>query len=507
MKTNFLGKGKTWLLAVLFLFVGVASAGAEIQLWGDKLTVTGFLRHQLVYNMGSMNPYNGPPRTGYGVQSEKNDINLSRTWFVSEFNYRPSHMFKLFAKTRLIYDQTDMLDDNLPEYNSMALSTEHYGSTLRADHDDNVAAEIWELYGDLDIGNLWFRLGKQQIVWGEMISARILDIVNPLDLSWHMKWEPEEFENIRIPQWMIRAVYNIEQAVAPWLDELYVEAFYNPGDIVPTNNSQIGAPYRLNMIPTQEWGGPYRPGEVVDRRGHEEFGGRMGYKIGQFAGTFNFAYLYTDDPYSEVGMPGPPWIPSTWPVTKDYYPQIEVYGLSLNYAMDRPFNTVVTLEATYTPDMPYYDINVFPGISIRNSDTIAYAINFQRFTKILSSQPFMNVIFQYQGLYIEDGDNVKLTPGPMNDNNICETIANDAFVLSLSQDFFYKTYKATCVIIWQPDGSYRINPGFKYSPGDNWRFEIFANWWGGTAFDGANKHQLNYFADQDEVMARITYQF
>jgi hypothetical protein len=374
---------------------------------------------------------------------------------------------------------------------------------MRAGHNDNhVAAEIWELYGDIDIGNFWMRLGRQQIVWGEMISARIMDIVNPLDKSWHNVWEPEEFENIRVPLWMVRAVYNIEQ---PLMDELYIEAFFNPGDIVPVNSPEIGNAYRLNYVPIREWGGPYAPGEEHDRRGEHEYGGRIGYKIGMVAGTLNYAHLFTDDAFDEVGNPGPP--PTTWPVTETFYPRINVWGMTMNYALDRPFNTVITVEATYVPDMPYYDRFVFPGISIRKSDTINYAINFQRFSNILSNQPFMNVIFQYQGKWIKDYDDLKLTPGPYDKNNIVEEIANDAFVLSLSQDFAYKTYKATCVLIWQPDGSWRINPGFKYSPGDNWRYEIFANWWGGSAFEGKNKHQLNYFEDQDEVMARITYQF
>jgi len=504
MNTNFLGKGKTWLFVGLFLFVGVTGARAEIELLGEKLTLTGFVRHQSVFNIAYSNPYNGPD--GYNVQQDHNWLNLSRTWLVTELNYKPTDIFKLYAKMRFIWDQTTNLDGALYEYDAITLSTPHYGSSMRLGHDNHATAEVWELYGDLDIGNLWVRVGRQQIVWGEMISARILDIVNPLDKSWHNQWEPEEFENIRIPTWMIRTVYNIEQSVVPWLDELYVEAFWNPGDIVPTNNSEIGNPYRLNFVPTSEWGGPYVTGEEHDRRGRDEFGARIGYKIGQVAGTLNYAYLYTDDPYDEVGNP-PPIPPSTWPVTQSYYPQIDVYGMSMNYALDHPLNTVITVEATYTPDMPYYDNTVFPGISIKETDEIAYAINFQRFSNIIPNQPFMNVIFQYQGKRIKDNDDVKLTPGPYDRNNIAEKIANDAFVLSLSQDFSYKTYKATLVFIWQPDGSYRINPGFKYSPGDNWRFEVYGNWWSGSAFDGANKHQLNYFRDQDEAMVRITYQF
>ena len=307
--------------------------------------------------------------------------------------------------------------------------------------------------------------------------------------------------------------------MVPWLEELYVEAFWNPGDIVPVNNPEIGNAYRLNYIPPI-----YTTIKDNDRRGRDEFGARLGYKIGKFAGTLNFAYLFTDAAFSEtvawIGPPqppGPPTIgPPPWYEVEDYYTQIDVYGMSLNYAMDPPFNTVITVESTYVPDMPYYDRNtpITPGagvlqfgFDIKEADTLNYAINFQRFTSVFPKQPFMNVIFQYQGKYISDHDDVKLTPGPYDKNNIVEKIANDAFVLSLSQDFSYKTYKATCVIIWQPDGSYRFNPGFKYSPGDYWRLELYANWWGGSAFDKANKHQLNYFHYQDEIMTRITYQF
>jgi hypothetical protein len=556
MNTNYFFKGKTWLFFFLFFFSGVTVSLAEIELIGETLTVTGFIRHQTVFNMGEKNPYNSnpqydtngylaspPKKTGYGVQQDKNWCNLNRTWFVTEWNYRPADIFKLYSKIRVIEDSTTNVDGDLYEYNALALSTDHYGSTGRLGHDNHVTAEIWEMYGDLDLGNLWLRLGKQQIVWGEMISARILDVVNPLDKSWHFTWEPEEFENIRIPQWMLRAVYNIEPGSLPLLDELYVEGFLNPGDIVPTNDPQIGNPYRhnyqyeYNPNNPDEWGGIWRTTEENDRRGDREFGFRLGYKLGQFAGTLNYAHLFSDDAISKTtrlyGTIPAPWARYLGDAEKDY-PRIDIYGMSMNYAFDQPVNTVMTIEATYIPNAPWYTIDGFyfpagvppvsllPVVGMDYIDTreFNYAINLQRFSNIIPGQQFMNVTFQYQGKYVPEADDVKWTPGApppsyqnprgdygTNTGNIVEKINTDAFVLSLSQDFAYKTYKASCLIIWQPDGVYRINPGFAYTPGDHWRFDVFANWWGGNAYDNNNKSCLNYFYYQDEVMARITYQF
>ncbi len=525
MDTRYFRKGNAWLLVVLFLFVGVTPAGADIKIWGDKFTMTGFLRHQLVYNMGHKNPYNSnpqflssvpiiPPKTGYGVQDDKNWCNLSRTWFITEWKFEPNDMFKTYSKVRVVADSTTNLDSELYDYDPFQFATRHYGTTMRLGHDEDIKAEIWELYADVDFENLWIRLGKQQVVWGEVPSVRIMDVVNPLDKSWHFTWEPEEFENIRIPLWMARASYTIEQTIMPWLDDLYIEGFWNPGDIEPSINPDIGNPYRLQYLMEVEWGGVYSLNPVEDNRGRDEFGFRLGYRIGQFGGTFNYAYLFSDDVFYETTTTppiGPPWI---WPAieTRRVLPRIEVYGLTLNYAFDFPISLAATIEATLTKDAPWHDNTIAHAalIGITEKDEYDFAIVLQRFTSVFPGHPFMNMKFVYAAKIVEDNEDVKWVPGPNapgNKNNIVEDITKDAFVFTFDQDFFYKTYKMSGLIQYQPDGAYRINSGFKYSPGDHWRYEVFATWWGGSAFDNANKGYINYFHYQDEIMCRITYQF
>ena len=86
--------------------------------------------------------------------------------------------------------------------------------------------EFRELYTDLALPPFSLRLGRQQVVWGETDNFRALDVINPLDLRWH--WSREPWEDIRIPLWMARAIYDIGKLGV--LEESFVEAIWIPWD-------------------------------------------------------------------------------------------------------------------------------------------------------------------------------------------------------------------------------------------------------------------------------------
>src|SRR5205085_821477 len=61
-----------------------------------------------------------------------------------------------------------------------------------------------ENYVDIS-ANAWdFRLGRQQIVWGEMIGLFAADVVSAKDLR---EFILPDFSIVRIPQWAARAEY------------------------------------------------------------------------------------------------------------------------------------------------------------------------------------------------------------------------------------------------------------------------------------------------------------
>ena len=490
MKAKLLGQVKAWPLVILFIFVGVMEARADIRL-GDNLTMTGFVRYELGVHTASRNPNND--------QDDNNSINLSRTFFQTEWTYMPSDALKVFAKARLIHDSTEQLDSELNDYDAFPLSTPRYGTHLRANNDDDFAAELWELYADVELGDLWLRMGKQQIVWGEMIGTRIMDIINPLDMSWNLLFEPEEFENIRIPQWSVRAIYNVEQSVIPWLMDISLEGFVNPGDISPTVYPDYGAPF--NLFPQFP---PFLGINDKDRRGDEELGIRVGARIGNFYGTLNYLHLFTDDyllDYTGVSFGGP----FGFMINMDAeYPTVEVFGFTLNYASPSPLNTVVTLEGTYTPDQPYQDAKApvmmgDPIARIRDEGAFNWAIRFDRNTFFLPRPTSaMRVQLQFSQTIVKDHEDVL---GP-NNSKIDKT--TDTIVLMLAQPLRHDTLEPSLQVVYDLDDAYLIKPAVRYRYGNRWYFDIFGVFVGG-AEDRPGRFGAMDWAD--EVVGRATFQF
>jgi len=128
---------------------------------------------------------------------------------------------------------------------------------------DAVAFEniLREAYLDLSLSQapLSFRIGRQQIIWGESDQFRMMDIVNPLDLSWHLQQEP--FERLRVPQWIFKGLWDMGVLDAPIigpLSNMFFETFWNPFDYYPG--------VKVGFLP-QPWGAPIpnpvRSGQIL----------------------------------------------------------------------------------------------------------------------------------------------------------------------------------------------------------------------------------------------------
>jgi len=93
--------------------------------------------------------------------------------------------------------------------------TDHYPNAVRKDQ--RLEFKVREAYIDLTAGDWEFRLGRQHIVWGEMVGLFFADVVSAKDLR---ELALQEFDLIRIPQWAMRAEY--------YTGDLHVEGVWIP---------------------------------------------------------------------------------------------------------------------------------------------------------------------------------------------------------------------------------------------------------------------------------------
>jgi hypothetical protein len=115
--------------------------------------------------------------------------------------------------------------------------------------------ELREMYveGKLKDLPVSFRVGRQQVVWGESDYFRVMDIWNPLDVRWHFQQEP--WDNIRVPLWLAKGLWDIGDL---WrLSDTYLEVVYNPFDFqAGIQAAFLPRPWALPFAD------PLRPGQV-----------------------------------------------------------------------------------------------------------------------------------------------------------------------------------------------------------------------------------------------------
>ena len=231
-----------WSAVVAVLAAGVANA---LPAYGP-MQVTG--------NVQSQTLIRDPDIDKFQLVQNRNTlrVRLDYEWlkdgkWVDRFSLpwvRSSHLFLLY---RGVYDS---VYDIAPGGNLRGILGQSTGriadlSGSRRDQLKFPENELREGYIDLDLRDvpLSFRLGRQQVVWGETDQFRMLDRANPLDLTWHQLFE--SWDDLRIPLWMIKGLWRVGQ-VGP-LSDAFVESYWDLGDWQPAHQG---------FMPDFPWGIP-----------------------------------------------------------------------------------------------------------------------------------------------------------------------------------------------------------------------------------------------------------
>ena len=111
------------------------------------------------------------------------------------------------------------------DYNAVYDLTDFYQSQVR--HDQRAEFQLRETYLDFSAWDWDWRLGRQHVVWGEMVGLFFADVVSAKDLR---EFILPDFQVLRIPQWAARAEY--------FKDDFHAEVVWIP---VPSYD-EIGKP-------------------------------------------------------------------------------------------------------------------------------------------------------------------------------------------------------------------------------------------------------------------------
>jgi hypothetical protein len=151
------------------------------------------------------------------------------------------------------------------DYNAIYDLNDFYQPAVR--DDQRAEFQLRETYLDLSAGGLDWRLGRQHIVWGEMVGLFFADVVSAKDLR---EFILPDFQILRIPQWAARAEYFAADfhAETVWIPFPSYDRIGKPKDFTIAGSGADFYPFPWAPVILDE----VKPGTRID---HGNFGVRL----------------------------------------------------------------------------------------------------------------------------------------------------------------------------------------------------------------------------------------
>ncbi len=456
--------------------------------------VTGFYRYTFNPATGNANPNNvglmrSPGRPNINLMSHALNLNIygkfGKDWSV---NFEP----------RFLLDLTKVADFHHSQYESLPLGFSGSGNMLRVGGND-FKAELSQAYVNYRKGNNWLRVGKQAIAWGETVAQRVLDVVNPLDLSQSFFFDRalEEFERIRVPQWFFRGSHTFPNNKMP---DLTAEVIFNPGLVSPTILPEQGAPY--NVVPNQVPSGGAAPFEFRVKEDVDQGEPTAGMRVTGTYRDIQFSFNYLTKPNDDaIGLSdsfrttcfAPPFTPPCQIGLLGKHPRINIIGGSFNYFWQWA-GALIRYETTVTPDHPF--TNDASATKIVERGVWKNVLVFDRPTYVIPGLDSMSIAFQYFLTYT--GGGLVYTNGAKVDTAV------HTFSFLFQQPLFRKQVNLEFLVLYETDDAHWLQPGINWEVGNHVRLNVFYNKFGGSE---KRAGRFGAFDFADGAFIRFTYGF
>ena len=371
---------------------------------------------------------------------------------------------------------------------------------------------IRELYfeGSIPTGDMsewFFRVGKQQVVWGRTDLFRVLDIINPVDYSRQNIYD--ELEDIRIPQWIATAEYR--WGATEIFDDLNLQFVWNFDEFRPNALGQGGTPYSIldagsfframntcweygctasNFAPlppevgdTGVVAADFSPGVIGIRQvnlpdGYDQGGIKLEGVYKSVGFSLNYYHFYHQLPTLRGDIPS---MNAFTGEVKDWdyliafdidFPEVDLFGGSLDFYVD-PMKTVFRIEATYTQGEEFAN-SLEPDL-YSDSDVFRWVLGLDRNTFI----PFLNknraflISGQIFGQHLLDHETER---APLGEIGMPDW--EDNYTMTLLVKGWYKSDTISPQIIMALDYEAEagtIAPSLDWLINDNWRVIVGFN--------------------------------
>jgi uncharacterized protein DUF1302 len=298
----------------------------------------------------------------------------------------PKHFSKARLRTQL--SQSGQLNKNVRwkisarfDYDAIHDISNFYPKSVRQDQ----RAELFlrENYLDISSGNFDFRIGRQHVVWGEMVGLFFADVVSAKDTR---EFILPDFDILRIPQWAMRAEYskNDFHADLLWIPFATIDETGKPGaEFFP-----FSLPVAANFL-------------KEDRSGHDPSNSNYGLRLSQLIKGWDISafYYHSLDAAPTFYRVSGPLEPLVFQARHD---QIDQFGGTVTKDLGK---AVLKGELVYTDGRKFNVLNPSRLNGLVKQDTLDYALgldfNLPADTR-LNLQFFQRVFFAYDSDMIPD---------------------------------------------------------------------------------------------------------
>ncbi len=466
---------KRWCLISLLCGVFLGFGFGEVRAFDlaeGNLSIRGFLSNETAWRL----------QDDEIDMWKKGNLSMSRNTLQLEWDLKLAKNLSIYGITRGVYDGAFDLDHSTPE-------------VPREDINNHLLLREIHLHTSVDdflAGKLDFSIGKQQVVWGESDAIRLTDVVNPLDITWRYTFT--EWEDIRIPLWLLRMIYSPYVPVGP-IQDFNVELVYIPFQYESLKSAPPGHNWAIPTPPSPI------PVRIVDHKPsadqlrNGEIGMRVQGKIGGWDMSLYDFYTRDDNPIGT--FKGFTLRPLAINVALDYK-QLNIIGFTFNKEAT-PIDSIIRGEFSYTLGQPYSDVSE-PDM-VEEKDTFQLMLGLDRPTMcrwlnpnhsfFISAQFFDRIIMNY------DDDLV---------SGWGRTLHRHMMVTSLliNTAYRYETIKPQILGVWCYDGNGFVQPKVEYVYGDWWTFTV-----GATFIRGSDPLEppWGWYDKNDEVFFMVKFAF